>query len=299
MHTKTVELEDGWSLIPTKARTKIIPKSRSKPKRKGQAQPSLKNENLQDGTPPTELQVSRLLAKAQEHCRVWERDPTREKLADVLRALAEDSHVENAICIGLGSFDPDAGANVSPVIINLRLRQLAIFLDVVRILEALEGTKINTTAQDPNFTSVDKAVLDHFGIRLEAARLKPDDPRPSDVGERTFIYAPFFPWPTLLRVILPTDPKARLLPLYIGTPITGASESIERTMIDPKRRVVASNLAAREFEGQIVQPDELAAMWEVTSRVFDQLKCVFTFEDDFSPLRACEIWTRKFERSAE
>lgn len=143
----------------------------------------------------------------------WKASPFRKYILSVVYSRLGtysigSHHVENAICLGLGSFrlrhDDEFGDQVCK-----RMLQLIFFLDVVDVLQTLNNgsVELQLFAQDPGFTLLDVEFLSRFNIVVVEC------PRAADhITPGTFLFTPWMPvTPLLASALAGRDPM-----LYVG-----------------------------------------------------------------------------------
>ena len=114
---------------------------------------------------PRQAAASDLTPKAiqDQHNRIreqWLDSDCRRKLDDIISTKAETALVSQAVCFGIGTFDPEDGAWE----VKRRTHvQLAAFLHIVGLLEAKQEAPVKCFFQEPAFSPSDTEFIRELG----------------------------------------------------------------------------------------------------------------------------------------
>ncbi|KAI0173018.1 hypothetical protein GGR52DRAFT_432177 [Hypoxylon sp. FL1284] len=109
------------------------------------------------------LSVSDIEAQHQRVTDQWETSPCCRQLREVITSRTCYVDISEAICFGLGSFDPENGSWERRRSAHV---QLAAFLCVVEQLQRSSSHKIRCLFQEPMFHSADKEFLQSLGHQV-------------------------------------------------------------------------------------------------------------------------------------
>jgi len=209
---KEVQSDDGWTVITH-----------------GLASISLdgKGKEADAGSLPTKIVEGLTAEKLLDDFRLlqerWEDTLLAKQVQAIVEKRSADSKwdVEEAVCIGIGSFSRDWAHRWRS------LWQLVLFVDVVgrRMSSSLslactrtdyrivkdenKDLKIQCFAQDPAFTPLDIEFLSHLSITVLDSDLQ------THITSKSFVYSPFVDW----FLLLPTFLKSKDPVLYVGNEI--------------------------------------------------------------------------------
>jgi hypothetical protein len=205
-----VQGEDGWTVI-THGLSKV-----SIGKESGRK--ISKDEPRVAGSLPTKtvegLTAENLFADFKKLQERWEDTAIARQLGEIISKETVD--VENAVCIGIGSFARDWDHR------HRSMWQLVLFLDTIRYLKR-DGQDIKMLAQDPAFMPLDISFLQLLDITVVESGIE------EHVTPVSFVFSPFVDW----YILLPTFLKARDPKLYIGNEILDDYSAYAQT--DKKR----------------------------------------------------------------
>ncbi|KAI1872163.1 uncharacterized protein JN550_003882 [Neoarthrinium moseri] len=111
----------------------------------------------------THLSLQEIQLDHEKFSRQWAESECCRRLQELLSSKECSSRPTKAICLGLGSFDPEDGSW------QIRRRshvQLAAFITIVKRLEASDKIKIRCIFQEPCFTNADKKFLQTLGFEV-------------------------------------------------------------------------------------------------------------------------------------
>ncbi|KAI1343286.1 hypothetical protein F5Y15DRAFT_229915 [Xylariaceae sp. FL0016] len=193
------ELAEEWTRVRRKGRRNAGPKT-------ARLAPST---SPAAGATPTPSAPSLALAdieKDHEHfAGQWTSSPCHHQLQELITSRAADCVVTEAICFGVGSFDPADGAW------EVRRRahfQLAAFLCIVEQLQERGHRHIRCYFQEPLFNSVEKSFIESKGHRVV------DSPQGFDmVSPSTLVFAIH-----MYRGIYSHIISKSLPAIFVGTP---------------------------------------------------------------------------------
>ncbi|KAI4664138.1 uncharacterized protein J4E79_003639 [Alternaria viburni] len=193
---KEVQSEDGWTVITH-----------------GLASISLDGKGKKEadaGSLPTRIVEGLTAEKLLDDFRLLQERWDDTLLAKQVKEIVEkrSAHgkwgVEEAVCIGIGSFSRDWAHRWRS------LWQLVLFVDVFgRLKDENKDVKIQCFAQDPAFTTLDIEFLSHLSITVLDSDLQ------ARITSCSFVYSPFVDW----FLLLPTFLKSKDPVLYVGNEI--------------------------------------------------------------------------------
>ncbi|KAI4671973.1 uncharacterized protein J4E78_000472 [Alternaria triticimaculans] len=192
---KEVQSDDGWTVITH-----------------GLASISLdgKGKEADAGSLPTKIVEGLTAEKLLDDFRLlqerWEDTLLAKQVEEIVETRSADGKwgVEEAACIGIGSFSRDWAHRWRS------LWQLVLFVDVVgRLKDENKDLKIQCFAQDPAFTPFDIEFLSHLSITVLDSDLQ------THITSKSFVYSPFVDW----FLLLPTFLKSKDPVLYVGNEI--------------------------------------------------------------------------------
>ncbi|KAK0390558.1 hypothetical protein NLU13_0062 [Sarocladium strictum] len=127
------------------------------------------------------------------------------KLRELVRKQSiKQGSISKAICLGVGTFDPEDGAWAQK---RISFHQLIAFTVLVEELEKLNGSEIKCIHQDPIFTESDKGFLIKLGHSVV------EDPGAyTEVDEDTFLYGVH-----LYRPVYAASLETKLPCIFVGT----------------------------------------------------------------------------------
>lgn len=151
--------EEQWTKVQRKSRrgAKAHAQVASRPRQKAGA--------VEPVPGPRQAAASDLSPKAiqDQHSRIreqWIDSDCRRKLDDIITSKADPALVSQAVCFGIGTFDPEDGAWE----VKRRTHvQLAAFLHIVSLLEAKQDNVIKCFFQEPAFSPSDTAFIRELG----------------------------------------------------------------------------------------------------------------------------------------
>jgi hypothetical protein len=265
----TVELSDGWNLVTnSKARTPQTTKFNSSPS----AALECNEEN-----------ISALTSEVDRCVKLWESSQCCLKLIAILeRSRNSREQIDVAICLGLGCISRTDSYDLR----KSSLWQLAVFLSMARYLSVQEDSATERTitlfAQEPRFAPLDIAVLKSYGVEVLEKMNARDLMTP-----KTFIFAPFLPWPVLLQDIL----LDRVLAICISLDVRVCLEQVEIMIKSGKEDVV---------EGKTVSVELMKTCFKVGEDFLDGKNDVEfpEFELHSNALRGLRIYTRRQEKES-
>ncbi|KAI4682030.1 uncharacterized protein J4E88_004917 [Alternaria novae-zelandiae] len=193
---KEVQSEDGWTVITH-----------------GLASISLDGKGKKEadaGSLPTRIVEGLTAEKLSDDFRLlqerWEDTLLAKQVKEIVEKKSADGKgdVEEAVCIGIGSFSRDWAHRWRS------LWQLVLFVDAVnRLKDEIKDTKIQCFAQDPAFTTLDIEFLSYLSITVLDSDLQ------AHITSKSFVYSPFVDW----YLLLPTFLKSKDPVLYVGNEI--------------------------------------------------------------------------------
>lgn len=152
----------------------------------------------------TSLSVAEILSDHKKFAQQWTDSDSCSKLRNLIKSRPCHPFPTKAICLGLGSFDPEDGSW------QIRRRshiQLAAFMTIVDSFADLSKHKINCFFQEPCFTAGDKSFLKSIGYEVV------DSPRGfEEVSEDTVLYGVH-----LYRDIYSSAIEKAIPAMFIGT----------------------------------------------------------------------------------
>ncbi|KXJ90446.1 hypothetical protein Micbo1qcDRAFT_234429 [Microdochium bolleyi] len=93
-------------------------------------------------------------------CDQWLESDCHKKLEDIINMKTDPGHISQAVCFGIGTFDPEDGAWE----VKRRTHvQLAAFLRTVSLLEEKQQTSIKCFFQEPVFSASDAEFIRQLG----------------------------------------------------------------------------------------------------------------------------------------
>lgn len=150
---------------------------------------------------PGEIAIEYQRARSQ-----YQQDAASEALKGLVRAM-KHVHVDHAVCLGIGTFNPPDGGWETK---RRTFFQLSAFLDMVDVLEEGKGSgSIPCFFQEPLFTDSDKAFLEALRPKLKVV----ESPRGFDlVDSRTFLYGVHLYRPIYAQALGTAAPS-----IFVGT----------------------------------------------------------------------------------
>lgn len=143
-----------------------------------------------------------------EHQRIkdqWESSTCCRRLREIISSHSSQHAISQAICFGLGSFDPENGSWENRRSAHV---QLTAFLCIVEQLQRSSSQKIGCLFQEPLFNSVDREFLQSLGHEVV------DSPRGFDcVNPSTLVFGIH-----LYRDIYNQTVAKHLPAMFVGTP---------------------------------------------------------------------------------
>ncbi|CAG5160216.1 uncharacterized protein ALTATR162_LOCUS5764 [Alternaria atra] len=222
---KEIQSDDGWTVI-----THGLASVSLNDKGKGE---------VDAGSLPTRVVEGLTAEKMLEDFRTlqerWEDTLLAQQVKEILEKRGGDGGwgVENAVCIGIGSFSRDWAHRWRS------LWQLVLFVDVVeRLKDDKKDTKIGCFAQDPAFTPLDIEFLSDLSITVLESDLQ------SHITSESFVYSPFVDW----FLLLPTFLKSKDPVLYVGNEILDDYSVYAQTK-EKKERLEECNEVGKKWIG--------------------------------------------------
>ena len=182
----------------------------------------------------------------------WEDTLLAKQVKEIMEKRSADGKwgVEEAVCIGIGSFSRDWAHRWRS------LWQLVLFVDVVNrrmlsilhplylpgitnlhaVKDEIKDTKIQCFAQDPAFTTLDIEFLSYFSITVLDSDLQ------THITSESFVYSPFVDW----FLLLPTFLKSKDPVLYVGNEILDDYSVYAQTK-EKKERLEECNEVGKEW----------------------------------------------------
>ncbi|RYN55860.1 hypothetical protein AA0120_g9819 [Alternaria tenuissima] len=167
----------------------------------------------------------------------WEDTLLAKQVKEILEKSGGDSGwgVEEAACIGIGSFSRDWAHRWRS------LWQLVLFIAVVeRLKDDNKDTKLGCFAQDPAFTPLDVEFLSLLSITVLESDLQ------SRITSQSFVYSPFVDWFLLLPVFL----KSKDPVLYVGNEILDDYSVYAQTKEKKERLEECNEVGKKWTEGR-------------------------------------------------
>ncbi|CAN9099832.1 unnamed protein product [Alternaria alternata] len=224
---KEVQSDDGWTVITH-----------------GLASVSLNDKGKKEidaGSLPTRTVEGLTAEKLLEDFRTlqdrWEDTLLAKQVKEILEKSGGDSGwgVEEAACIGIGSFSRDWAHRWRS------LWQLVLFVAVVkRVKDDNKDTKLGCFAQDPAFTPLDVEFLSLLSITVLESGLQ------SRITSQSFVYSPFVDWFLLLPVFL----KSKDPVLYVGNEILDDYSVYAQTKEKKERLEECNEVGKKWTEGR-------------------------------------------------
>ncbi|CAN9249977.1 unnamed protein product [Alternaria alternata] len=224
---KEVQSDDGWTVITH-----------------GLASVSLNDKGKKEidaGSLPTRTVEGLTAEKLLENFRTlqdrWEDTLLAKQVKEILEKSGGDSGwgVEEAACIGIGSFSRDWEHRWRS------LWQLVLFVAVVeRLKDDNKDTKLGCFAQDPAFTPLDVEFLSLLSITVLESDLQ------SRITSQSFVYSPFVDWFLLLPVFL----KSKDPVLYVGNEILDDYSVYAQTKEKKERLEECNEVGKKWTEGR-------------------------------------------------
>ncbi|CAN9113962.1 unnamed protein product [Alternaria alternata] len=224
---KEVQSDDGWTVITH-----------------GLASVSLNDKGKKEidaGSLPTRTVEGLTAEKLLEDFRTlqdrWEDTLLAKQVKEILEKSGGDSGwgVEEAACIGIGSFSRDWEHRWRS------LWQLVLFVAVVeRLKDDNKDTKLGCFAQDPAFTPLDVEFLSLLSITVLESDLQ------SRITSQSFVYSPFVDWFLLLPVFL----KSKDPVLYVGNEILDDYSVYAQTKEKKERLEECNEVGKKWTEGR-------------------------------------------------
>ncbi|KAG9193316.1 hypothetical protein G6011_03351 [Alternaria panax] len=224
---KEVQSDDGWTVITH-----------------GLASVSLNDKGKKEmdvGSLPTRtvegLTAEKLLGDFRTLQDRWEDTLLAQQVKEILdkRSGHGGWGVEEATCIGIGSFSRDWAHRWRS------LWQLVLFVDVIERLKAdNKDTKIGCFAQDPAFTPLDIEFLCLLSITVLESDLH------FHITSKSFVYSPFVDW----FLLLPTFLKSRDPVLYVGNEILDDYSVYAQTKEKKERLEECNEVGKKWMEGR-------------------------------------------------
>jgi hypothetical protein len=177
---KNVELSDGWSFV-----------TRSKgSQRAGKKKPGAKPPTKPQHAPVNAKQVSVLRDEILASLKSFEELKGTSNLTLSLLRATRETPLTTASCLGLGPLASGPSANR-----RRSIAQLAGYMWLTNnIVVSPEQNALDSHVIDPNFSSTDEVVFDHFGMKMHLELQH----AVSGALEGSFCYSPYLPWPVLL-----------------------------------------------------------------------------------------------------
>ncbi|KAF2469374.1 uncharacterized protein BDR25DRAFT_189337, partial [Lindgomyces ingoldianus] len=189
---KEIDIGDGWTVV-----------THSTSSRNRHTNPRNKTPATIDSRPTqivSELTAQKLEAELSKMKQQWKTTTCAQQLAELLGKRNWD--VNSAVCIGIGSFSLDWEHR------KRSLWQLVLFLAILDLISPHPQT-INLYAQDPVFTTLDRAFLQNLSIAVSTSNIE------TFIKTSSWVFAPFVDWHLLLPVFLrDRDPV-----LYVGNEV--------------------------------------------------------------------------------
>ncbi|CAN9197890.1 unnamed protein product [Alternaria alternata] len=224
---KEVQSDDGWTVITH-----------------GLASVSLNDKGKKEidaGSLPTRTVEGLTAEKLLEDFRTlqdrWGDTLLAKQVKEILEKSGGDSGwgVEEAACIGIGSFSRDWEHRWRS------LWQLVLFVAVVeRLKDDNKDTKLGCFAQDPAFTPLDVEFLSLLSITVLESDLQ------SRITSQSFVYSPFVDWFLLLPVFL----KSKDPVLYVGNEILDDYSVYAQTKEKKERLEECNEVGKKWTEGR-------------------------------------------------
>jgi hypothetical protein len=259
----TVELSDGWNLVTSsKVRTTETAKSKSSPS---------------SSLACNEENVSALCSEVDSCLKLWNLSQSCSKLTIILeRAEFCGKQPDLAICLGLGCISRTDSYDLK----KSSLWQLAVFLSMSKLLSSSKENTAESSpvlyAQEPRFEALDVTVLKSYSVdvlhKLDAKDL---------ITPKTFLFAPFLPWPVLLQdLLLDEDPA-----ICVALNIRGCLEQVEIMIKNGKEEV---------FEGESLSVEQMKTCLKVGEKFLEGRSDIEfpDFELHSSALRGLRIYTK-------
>ena len=270
---KEVQSDDGWTVI-----THGLASISLDGKGKGADAVSLPTKMVEGLTAEKLLDDFRLLQER------WEDTLLAKQVKEIVEKKSADGKgdVEEAVCIGIGSFSRDWAHRWRS------LWQLVLFVDVVgqRMSSSLsvactrtdykivkdknKDIKIQRFAQDPAFTPLDIEFLSHLSITVLDSDLQ------TKITSASFVYSPFVDW----FLLLPTFLKSKDPVLYVGNEILDDYSVYAQTK-EKKERLEECNEVGKKW----IKGREKVALRE--------------FEKHGNALNGMVVYLRKCDEDAE
>jgi len=240
---KEVQSDDGWTVITH-----------------GLASISLdgKGKKADAGSLPTQIVEGLTAEKLLDDFRLlqerWEDTLLAKQVKEIVEKRRADGKwgVEEAVCIGIGSFSRDWAHRWRS------LWQLVLFVDVVGrrmssslsvactrtdykiVKEENKDIKIQCFAQDPAFTALDIEFLSHLSITVLDSDLQ------VHITSKSFVYSPFVDW----FLLLPTFLKSKDPVLYVGNEILDDYSVYAQTKEKKERLEECNEVGKRWVKGR-------------------------------------------------
>lgn len=153
--------EESWTFVSSK-------RHRQSGKRKPRPLASHPDASVSQSQPaPTrvsaQLTVEEIERDYKKFSEQWNQSGSCRQLEGLASSRSAQTRVTKAICVGLGSFDPEDG---SWQVKRRSHIQLAAFVTLVQSLEKLHDLKIRCLFQEPCFTDSDKRFLQSLGYEV-------------------------------------------------------------------------------------------------------------------------------------
>ncbi|KAF1822015.1 uncharacterized protein K489DRAFT_321144 [Dissoconium aciculare CBS 342.82] len=162
-----------------------------------------------------DLKIATIRKDHDRKLKAWRSSTCRQTLQRVFKTLRPDAgwQVQNAICLAMGSLSRD----------NLECRrrsmwQMAVFVDIISLLEEDTQNTIEAALQDPAFTDLDRDFFRELGMSdlplvLNTTRKPGLGPAQTQCGENSFILELFMDMETQgIRELVEADVE-----VYIGS----------------------------------------------------------------------------------
>ncbi|KAI4627947.1 hypothetical protein J4E80_002082 [Alternaria sp. BMP 0032] len=224
---KEVQSDDGWTVI-THGLASISLDGNGKKEADAGSLPTRIVEGL---TAEKLLDDFRLLQER------WEDTLLAKQVKEIVEKRSADGKwgVEEAVCIGIGSFSRDWAHRWRS------LWQLVLFVDVVgRLKDENKDIKIQCFAQDPAFTALDIEFLSHLYITVLDSDLQ------AHIASNSFVYSPFVDW----FLLLPTFLKSKDPVLYVGNEILDDYSVYAQTKEKKERLEECNEVGKKWIEGR-------------------------------------------------